>query len=293
MSTNFKNLAIVCVASLFALVGCKKEDKTFGDLTPPGKPSIAVEIVGATTADPTGDGSGKVIVTVTSANAINYKVDFGDGAVSDVSTNNTAEHTYSFTGVKDFTITAIATGRAGLASTDSTAITIMKSYQPSPEFVTQLTNDGSKTWRVDSTAYGHFGVGPASSYYSDWWSANANDKAGLGIYDDQYTFTSTRSFTHTTNNSIFGKGEFLTDFDPTLTATGDYTLTGPTAANYTESFGYDGSATEEYIVFTSKGHMGLYLGTHRYLILSRTATNMWLRYIGKDGNSWYVRIKAE
>lgn len=281
------------VAVLVFLAGCKKEDKTFGDLTPPARPAITVDIIGRTATDTAGDGSGKIVVTVQSSNAINYKVDFGDGTTSSVSSNNSFEHTYSFIGLQGFTITAIATGVAGLSSTSATVITIRKNYNPPAELVTMLTNDNSKTWMVDSVAYGHFGVGPASSYYSDWWNAGPNDKAGLGIYDDEYTFTKTgNSFTHTTNNSIFGKKEFLTDFDPTLTGTGDYTLIGPAAANYSETFNYDGGPNTEFIVFQTKGHMGLYVGAHRFQILERSATKMWFRCLGQDGNSWYVRIKA-
>jgi hypothetical protein len=293
MSYRIKTSLGLLTALLLLIVGCKKEDKTFGDLTPPGAPDINVNIIGKNAVDTAGDGSGKIIVTLQATNAINYKVDFGDGSVSNVSTNNVIEHTYSFIGVRNFTITAIATGKAGLSSTSSTVITIKKNYTPPADLVTQLTNNASKTWKVDSVAYGHFGVGPAGSYYSDWWNANPNDKAGLGIYDDEYTFNSNGNvFTHTTNSSIFGKKEFLTDFDPTLTGSGDYTLYGPTAANYSESFSYDGDPNAEYIVFSAKGHMGLYLGSHRYQVLQRTATNMWFRYLGRDGNAWYVRIKA-
>ena len=39
--------------------------------------------------------------------------------------------------------------------------------------------------------------------------------------------------------------------------------------------------------------MGLYVGAHVFKILSRTATNMTLRCIGKDGNAWYIKIKAK
>lgn len=297
MYINIKNSLIVLAVSLFAFIGCKKEDKTFGDLTPPETPTISVDIAGKTAVDTAGDGSGKITVTVTAAHAINYKVDFGDGTVSNVSTNNTVEHTYSFLGLRNFIVTAIATGVAGLESTSSTLILIKKDYTPPAELITMLTNNSSKTWMVDSLTYAHFGVGPNYSYYPEWYRADALGKSGLGIYDDQYTFTNTGSFTHTTNNSLLGKSVYLTqDFDPSNTdpgdVNGDLTLLGPAAGNYTESFSYDGSPTSEFIIFQVKGHMGLYMGGHRYQVLERTADKMSLRYIGKDGNAWYVRIKA-
>ena len=197
-------------------------------------------------------------------------------------------------GVKDFTVTAIVSGKAGLSSTSSTVISLKKSYVPPADLVTMLTNDASKTWTVDSMAFAHIGVGPVGSYFPDYYPAQPNDKAGVGLYDDEYTFTKAGNvFSHKTNKSIFGKGEFLTDFDPSLTAGGDYTLTGDKAGDYSETFSYDGVGADEFIVFQNKGHMGLYLGSHRYQILSRSATNMSFRYIGKDGLAWYVKIKAK
>lgn len=45
-----------------------------------------------------------------------------------------------------------------------------------------------KTWVVDSTTAGHFGVGPADARTPTWWSANPLDKAGHFLYDDEFTF---------------------------------------------------------------------------------------------------------
>jgi hypothetical protein len=295
MSNTIKYTLSILFCSLIALTSCKKEDKTFGELTTPDKPVIDVQVVGKTTAAPFGDSTGKIIVTITSANAINYKVNFGESATDSLGTKNVWSYSYSHTGLKSFVVTVTTTGKGGVASTStSTSFSVYKKFTPSAELVTMLTNDASKTWKVDSTAYGHFGVGPANSFNAEWWNAPANDKAGLGIYDDEYTFTKIGNlFAHKTNNSIFGKKEFLTDFDPSLTGAGDFTLLGATAANYNDGFGYTGDATSESIVFFGKGHLGLYVGAHVFKILNRSATNMTLRYIGKDGNAWYVKIKAK
>ena len=76
MSNNIKYTLSILFCSIMAITSCKKDDKTFGDLTSPDKPVIDVQVVGKTTAAPYGDSTGKIIVTVTSANAINYKVNF-------------------------------------------------------------------------------------------------------------------------------------------------------------------------------------------------------------------------
>jgi hypothetical protein len=293
MTTNIKSFLIVATASLFGFSSCKKEDKTLGEITSPEKPTINVQLVGKTAALPNGDGTGAVIVTIASTNAINYKVDFGDGYVSPTSTVNATTYAYSHIGVKTINITAYALGKAGTTSTNTISVDVLKNYQPPAELVTMLTNDGTKKWRIDSAAAGNIGVGPLNTNFPDYYQAGPNEKAGQGFYDDEFTFTKTgNGFAHKTNGSIFGKKEFLTDFDATLTGTGDFTLTTAAAANYAEAFSYDGVGSTEFLVFAPKGHMGIYVGSHRFQILTRSDTKMWLRCIGRDALAWYVKIKA-
>ena len=293
MTTQLKSILGIFVAILFSLSSCKKDDKTFGALVTPTKPAINVTLVGQDDDNPFGDGSGKVIVTITSEHAYNYKVDFGDGKNALVSTNNNFSYTYSLpTGNSTLIITVIASGTAGISSTNTQDIEIYRSFNPDPELVTMLTNNGTKKWRVDADAKDNLGVGPDDTFTPDWWGAASHEKDGLGIYDDIYTFTEEgHVFTHTTNNDLFGKQEYLKDFDPSLTGTGDYTLTGAAAASYTEKFDYDGAPGVEYITFSNKGHLGMYLGVHKYQVISRTDTEMTLRCL-QDPGAWYVKIVA-
>ncbi|MEO6813952.1 MAG: hypothetical protein ABI172_08485 [Ginsengibacter sp.] len=293
MITQLKSCLGIFVAILFSFSSCKKEDRTFGALVTPTKPVITVTLVGKDANNPFGDGSGKVMVSVASDHAFNYKVDFGDGLPAQVSTSNQFKHTYTLpTGNSNLTITAISSGTAGISSTNTVDFVIYRAFIPDPTLVTMLTGNGVKKWRVDSSAAANLGVGPGNTFTPDWWAAAPDEKKGLGIYDDIYTFNSNGNmFTHTTNNSIFGKEEYLKDFDPSLNGSGDYTLTGPTAASYTEKFGYDGDANGEYITFSHLGHLGMYLGVHKYQIISRTDTNMMLRCL-QDPGAWYVKIIA-
>lgn len=295
MSNTIKNIIGILFCLLISVSSCTKEGKTFGDLTAPSTPVIDVQVVGKTATAPYGDSSGKVIINITSTNAINYKVSFGDGFSDSLSTKNNWSYTYGHVFLKSYIITVTTTGKGGTASVSSSAtFSVYRKYNPNPELVTMLTGDASKTWMVDSAAAGNIGVGPIATFSSDWYNAAPNEKAGLGLYDDEYTFTkSTTIFTHKTNNSLFGHKENLKDFDATLTGSGDYTLLGTTAANYAEGYSYDGFGATEYLVLSGKGHMGIYTGGHKYQVLSRTSNNMYLRYVGTDGNAWYVKIKAK
>lgn len=282
---------LLAVILLFAS-GCDKNDYSFGDLTTPGKPVLTITINGKDATHPYGDGTGNIQLSINSEHAYNYKVDFGDGQQPKTGTVSNISYGYKHTGTKKFTITVIASGKAGISSSSTVDVEIYRAFTPNPDLVKMLTNNGIKKWRVDKDAPGHLGVSSADVLTPAWWAAGPNEKDGLGIYDDVYTFNASGNvFTHTTNNDLFGKKEYLKDFDPTLTGTGDYTLSGPKAAEYTETFGYDGSATTEFITFPVKGHMGMYLGTHKFQVLERTDTHMTLRCV-QDPGAWYVKIIA-
>ena len=52
------------------------------------------------------------------------------------------------------------------------------------------TDGNGKVWIMDSEAKGHLGCGESVENPAGWWSANANEKAGTGMYDDAVTFFS-------------------------------------------------------------------------------------------------------
>ena len=46
-----------------------------------------------------------------------------------------------------------------------------------------------KEWRFANKEAAHLGCGPAGTAGTEWWSAQPDDKAGTGMYDDRITFT--------------------------------------------------------------------------------------------------------
>ena len=46
-----------------------------------------------------------------------------------------------------------------------------------------------KEWRFANKEVAHLGCGPAGTTGTEWWSAQADDKKGTGMYDDRITFT--------------------------------------------------------------------------------------------------------
>ncbi len=57
-----------------------------------------------------------------------------------------------------------------------------------PEEMLAGTDAAGKVWVMDSEAKGHLGCGETPENPAGWWSANAGEKAGTGLYDDEITF---------------------------------------------------------------------------------------------------------
>ena len=64
-----------------------------------------------------------------------------------------------------------------------------------------------KNWKINYTEVGHMGCGEPGSDGSNWWSAQPNDKADWGIYDDVITFAHTDSDPATSGTYTYDPGE--------------------------------------------------------------------------------------
>ena len=62
--------------------------------------------------------------------------------------------------------------------------------------LTPYYNRISRTWRINYAETGHMGCGEPGSDGSNWWSANPNDKADWGVYDDRITFNADGEYTY-------------------------------------------------------------------------------------------------
>jgi len=312
MKGYIKSSILIFATILVSFTGCKKETYNLGDLTTPTDLAITTDIVGKTAEQPYGDGSGLVNFTFVANDAISYKVDFGDGSSPQVCQSKITRK-YNKVGLKKYRVIISALGKGGITTTSMQDIEVYYAFAVDPALVTLLTGDSptGKKWRVANDEAAHLGLGPgadrpdgnAETFIPSWWAAQPNEKVGKGIYDDIYTFTNSKVFTHTTNGDMYGiKEYFARDFDPATPGVyggyGDeWILTYP---DYTEAFDYDGdpatstSPKREYITFSQKGHCGFFSGFHKYMILEITETTMSLRadIPGTNINAWYVKLIA-
>lgn len=178
---------------LLILVGCTNEDYSLGDLDAPSNIVVNTEIVGQDEANPYGDGSGDVNISVDADDALAYKIDFGTAStINLVPFNGEISKKFTTNGTNDYRLTVVVYGAGGSATTVTKDITVYSVFTPDPQLVSDITGDGSKTWVVDKSVAGHFGVGPwtDASASPEWWSAGVNEKVDCCncFYTATFTF---------------------------------------------------------------------------------------------------------
>lgn len=311
MKNTLKYASIfVLAASLFT--GCQKDDNSLGDLSAPTNLTITTSVVGQDGANPNGDGSGKVDITLNADNVMTYKIGYND--VTDLTTPVTFSSlpggvtTKKFTsvGLHTYRITVIAYGKGGSSTTATKDVEVVSNFAPTPDIVTALTNDSSKTWVVDKSVPGHFGVGPWQGEVTPiWWSAAINEKEACCpcFYTSTFTFTkvsaSSYSITSTTPGGAFTKTGSLASI-PGIPASGDegcYSYGGGSSAFsfIPASSGIAASApsTQTSILLSgSTTFIGYGALQKEYEIMVINANYMYLRVQGTEtGNAWYLKLK--
>ncbi len=208
-----------------------------------------------------------------------------------------ATGTYPLAG--SYTVTLTASNALG--SVTSSQVIVIERTDPTlldREIFNFLTGGvdsvNGKTWVIDSLRSGHFGVGPNPAEAGDFpqfFSAPALDKAGSGLYSDQYTFRLANfGFTHETNGLVYLKAAFEDRFpgayDPGV---------GDRSAPFTAPEGMQWTIEEPETGFprltlSQNGWIGFYVGSERvYEILELTENQLVIRTVDEsdEGLFWY------
>lgn len=305
------NRIIILAAVVGMALGCNpSEDYTLGDLTPPTNIVIQADIVGKTTATPYGDGSGDVKFTIIADGALNYRIDYdaADGISLDNLPTGKATRKYTRLGVNTYLVTAVVYGKGGTSSTATQEITVQSNFTPDASIINNLTGGGSKTWVVDQSVPGHFGVGPWSDNSSgpDWWSASIDEKVACCncFYTARFKFNKIPggySLDVTTPDGAFTKTGSLAGGLPGIPGSGDegcYAYGGGSASFsfVPSSTGIPASApsTKTAILLSgSNTFIGYGALQKEYEIMVLTSNYMYLRARGTEtGNAWYLKLKA-
>ena len=298
MKTKIKSLILIFLTTIISFSACKKTEYAFGTIKTPSNLVLTATVAGVDGSNPNGNGTGNVAIVITASDAINYKVDFGDGKTKIVSAG-TINYKYSNPGTYEYTITVNAAGTAGTTSTISKKIKVFVAFEIPAYIVQALTNGSSRTWITDKGAGGHFGVGPNDAFAPIWYAADPNTREPCA-YDDEITFSKDannnifmtvdnkgQSFSIGAASAFYGFGGADNCFDISTGGTKKLAFMDATSAST--------SANSTRIQFDVPGNGIINFGTGgtTYEILSVSATNIHLRNIGIDGNAWYQKLKAK
>ncbi|MBK7558624.1 MAG: PKD domain-containing protein [Chitinophagaceae bacterium] len=275
---------------------CKKAEYSIGDIITPTNLAMTTLVVGTDVANPFGNGTGKVDITVTADNALTYKIDFGDGTAPQLVPTGTIQYRYGSPGTAEYNITVNAIGTAGVMSTLTKKVKVFVNFQIPATILANLTNGSSKVWQTDHDAPGHFGVGPNTEFAPIWYSATPNSREACA-YDDDITFS--KDANDNVKMSIDNKGASFsigaaTAFYGFAGGDGCYAINtgGLRSLIFMDATSNSTPAQSTRIQFTVPGNGIINFGTGgtTYEILSITDTQMHLRNIGVDGNSWYQKL---
>jgi len=298
MIKNIKSLIIIFLIAGFGLSSCKKTEYSFGELKTPTGLTLTTAIDGQNTANPNGNGTGKVTISTTASNVISYKIDFGDGIVQLVP-SGTIEYKYTNPGTANYTVTVSAIGTGGVVSTTSKKITVYVAFEIPVNILAGLTGGATKIWVTDKETSGHVGVGQPDLFFSNYYSADPNSRDAF-LYDDEITFT--KGANNTIQMKVDNKGltsmiGAATSFYGFSGGDGGYPLDTQGTKNLAFSNATSGStsAVSTQIQFKVPGNGIINFGTGAttYEILSITNTQITLRNIGADGLAWYQKLKVK
>lgn len=282
--------------TVFAFSACKKDEYSLGDIVAPSNLSLTATVVGVDAANPFGNGTGKVHIVVKADNAISYKIDFGDGNAPALVPGGDTTYKYGSPGTAEYNITVNAIGKAGSTSTITKKVKVFVNFTIPPDILGNLTGGSTKVWQIDHDAAGHFGVGAATEFYANYYAAPPNTREACA-YDDDITFS--KDANDNVFMSVDNKGASFsigaaTTFYGVAGGDGCYSIStgGNKKLTFMDATTASTPAQSTRIQFTVPGNGIISFGTGgtTYEILSLTATQMNLRNIGADGNSWYQKL---
>lgn len=298
---------ILALCSLL-LAGCQKEDHTFGDITAPSNLTLNAVVVGADEANPNGDGSGLVNLSASAEGAITYKFIFSDGTER-IAPGGQFQKRFTQVGVNTYTITVVASGKGGVATSSSTEVTVLSNFEDE-EAIQFLTGGGSKTWYWAADEPGHLGVGQnddntEQNYFANYYQAAPFEKDGASestcLYQDEMTFAldgGTLTYQLDNKGATYFNGSYegvaggSNGFDYCYefgVGTAPEVVTLTPSESVVAANGIPGQTRGTVLNFSEGGFMSYYIGTSSYEILSITENRLVVRAVqGNNGGlAWY------
>jgi len=166
---------------ILVLSSCQEEEPTLDTLLVPTNLEVNSVV--------RDDQSGNVTVTPSAENALNFQVFFNPGGDPvTISPGETASFRYTISGQYQAPVTVVAYGTGGISSSTTVFLDMDVRLFIDPATLQQIAGDGSKRWVWNQTEAGHFGVGPLTNFFPEFFSAGPNSLNDC-LYDDVLVFS--------------------------------------------------------------------------------------------------------
>jgi len=169
------------IITILMLTGCQDDDAEIGTIIVPTNLQIESVIEDNQT--------GNVTITPSADDALNFHIFFtpnGDPLVAKPGESQTFRYTQS--GQYSVLVTIVAFGTGGTSSSETIELDLDVRLTLDQETLQMIGGDGSKRWVWDSGVFGHFGVGPTTNDFPEFFSASP-DQLNPCVYDDVLVFT--------------------------------------------------------------------------------------------------------
>lgn len=285
-----KTLLICCILGL-SVWSCKDDDPELGAAPAPTDANFTFTPSSATD---------NIINFTATANGIAVW-DFGNGSKA---TGRSVSAVYPLKGDYDVTLSMFTQGgnvsntqTVSIADNDFTLLEDSMYYW----LTGGIDNTNGKTWVIDSNTVGHFGVTfSATSEFGKKpkdYVANPNDAAGVGMYDDRYTFKLI-GFTYEmyTKGEIYVHSDHQANFSNTRgNAPGQHiSAQYPNQLNENWNLKFD-EGSDSTITFSSGSWLGMNTDVLEYQIIALSENQLRVRYLhrGNPNLAWYLTLIPE
>lgn len=212
-------------------------------------------------------------------------------------TGDNVTHQFPLAGSYDVTLTVYSAG-GSISSTQTIVIAQTDPTLLDIPIYNMLTGGNGKpegkTWVIDSTQKGHFGVGPAGGTGPDYYQAGPNEKAGGGMYNDRYTFKISKfSYVFDTKGDVYMNGGQAGNFPGSHPSpVGDVTAPYTAPSDLSWSITKDDATGNQFLTVSQGGFIGYYTGVSKYQILTLNDTSLYLGYADAASPSlaWYIKL---
>lgn len=200
---------------LVLLISCQEEE--------PELQTIVVPMNLTVNANVFNDQSGNVSVSPSASDALYFHVIFTQGETPIVlSPGETANFRFTQSGQYQAPVTVIAFGAGGVSSSTTVFLDLDVRLFIDQATLEMIGGSGEKRWVWDQTVGGHFGVGPLTNDFPEFFSAGPNQLDPC-LYDDVLTFSYDDNDNYTfsldpgANNEVFMNWAEINRFFPDAT----------------------------------------------------------------------------